>query len=62
MCAAGRYEDAVHAYSRALELRPDSTALWDSLSLALTAAGRPDGADAAAKHDLDLLQHTLIRA
>ncbi len=52
----------MHAYSRALELRPDSTALWDSLSLALTAAGRPDGADAAAKHDLDLLQHTLIRA
>ena len=52
----------MHAYSRALELRPDATSLWDSLSLALTAAGRLDRADAAAKHDLDLLQHTLVRA
>lgn len=41
---------------------PDSAALWDSLALALTAQGRLDVADAAAKRDAGVLQQILIRA
>lgn len=58
----GRFEEAVQSYSRALELLPDSASLWDSLAMALTAQGRLDVADAAAKRDVGVLRQTLIRA
>lgn len=52
----------MQSYSRALERRPDSTSLWDSLAMALTALGRMDGADAAARQDPTVLQQTSVGA
>ncbi|BDA42325.1 probable peroxisomal targeting signal 1 receptor [Coccomyxa sp. Obi] len=60
--AQGRFAEAVQSYSRALERRPDSTSLWDSLAMALTALGRMDRADAAARQDPTVLQQTSVAA
>ncbi|CAL8467992.1 g7530 [Coccomyxa elongata] len=60
--AQGKFAEAVQSYSRALERRPDSTSLWDSLAMALTALGRMDGADAAARQDPSVLRQTSVAA
>lgn len=52
----------MQSHAKALGLRPDSTSLWDSLALYLTALGRMDVADAAARHDHNVLQRVVINA
>ncbi len=59
---AGKYGEAVQSYSRALERRPDTTSLWDSLAMALTALGRMDKADAAARQDPIVLRPDSVKA
>ena len=55
VCIAGIFEDAAQSYIRALELKAESPAVWDSLSMAFVAMGQFPLADLADKHDLRAL-------
>ena len=59
---AGKSQEAAATYCRAIEVCPDASKLWDSLSLLLTVLGRFEYADAAARHDPSALESVMIRA
>ena len=59
---AGKSQEAAASYCRAIEVCPDASKLWDSLSLLLTVLGRFEYADAAARHDPSALDSVMIRA